>query len=142
MLKVQLTKRELGAIVDDINQVSQQMRVRLHARQLDTCGLTSHIVLQTPGGKGTVDGAEFLRYFFKLGRNKERGLSEEVRFHRERANIIQEIQAQKDEEADMMKKDVVLSSWTTADQRSALDKIQKVAAQYDRRTIGPAGLSV
>ena len=100
------------------------------------------MLLQTRGGKGTVDGAEFLRYFSNLGRKRERGLAEEARFHRERASIIQEIQAQKDEEADKMKKGVVLSSWTTADQRSALDKIQKAAAQYDQRTIGPAGLKV
>lgn len=47
----------------------------------------------------------------------------------------------KEDEEAAAAKEVVLSSWSPADQKSALEKVQRCAALYDRRAIGPAGLA-
>ena len=116
-----------------------------------------------------MDGAEFLSWFFKIGRNKNHRLIDSARYDRERRKLIAEIEHNEKEDNMQAAASKALGEWyevvlvitillltslpsslatpsvnirDPSDQARAMRKCAKAAAQYDRRNIGPAGLKV
>lgn len=109
---VHLTKKELGALVQEVD--------------LDK--------------NGTIDGAEFLCYFFKLGRKTEQAIAEKNWYKWKRQALLDEIKENKRKEREAQKLGKQLSNWSQEDQDSAVMKIKTAAAMYTRRNLGPAQL--
>ena len=108
-----LTKKELGAMVHEID--------------LDK--------------SGTIDGAEFLKFLFQVGRRKERAIrAREVKKYR-RAQLEREIEELERREEQGTKAESLLSNWSRADQESAVLKVKTAAANYTQRQLGTAGLA-
>ena len=59
---------------------------------------------------------------------------------RERASLLQEIDEQKSTERAAAKHQAIVSGFRPSVQRRAVEKVQSVAAAYDRRALGPAQL--
>ena len=111
---IQLTRKELGALIKEID--------------LDK--------------SGTIDGAEFLCYFFKLGRKTEQAIAEKNWYKWKRQSLLNEIKENKRQEREAQKLGAQLSNWSQEDQNSAVMKIKTAAAMYTRRNLGPAQLGV
>ena len=108
-----LTKKELGAMVHEID--------------LDQ--------------SGTIDGAEFLKFLFQVGRRKERALRKREVTKYQRAQLEKEIEELDRREEDETKAESLLSNWSRADQESAVLKVKTAAANYTQRQLGTAGLA-
>ena len=108
-----LTKKELGAMIHEID--------------LDK--------------SGTIDGAEFLKFLFQVGRRKERALREREVTKYRRAQLEKEIAELEKRENEEAQAESLLSNWSRADQESAVLKVKTAAANYTQRQLGTAGLA-
>ena len=107
-----LTKRELGALVGMVDS----------------------------DGSGTIDGAEFLCFFLKIGREESNRLARLGKRGAVRRALLREVAAKEAAEDEEMRESAVMARFGPDDEASALRKVSTAAVNYNRNALGPAKL--
>ena len=91
-------------------------------------------------GSGTIDGAEFLCFFLKIGREESRRLARLGKRGALRRRLLREVAAQEADEELEMRESAVMARFGPDDEASALRKVSGAAVNYNRNALGPAKL--